>query len=50
MNATILFVDSPVGTGFSYLQNPAGYVTSEKYERREKMNSSKTLKMQANGG
>ncbi len=28
--ATILYVDSPVGTGFSYLTNPDGYVTSEK--------------------
>ncbi len=28
--ATILYVDSPVGTGFSTLSNPDGYVTSEK--------------------
>lgn len=30
LNATVLYVDSPVGTGFSYLVNPDGYVTNEK--------------------
>jgi hypothetical protein len=28
--ASVIYVDSPVGTGFSYLSNPNGYVVSEK--------------------
>lgn len=28
--ANVLYIDQPVGTGFSYVVNPTGYVTSEK--------------------
>jgi len=27
----LLFLDNPVGSGFSYVQNKNGYVTDEKY-------------------
>lgn len=28
-NATMIYVDQPAGTGFSYVGNPKGYVTNE---------------------
>eukprot|EP01102_Stenamoeba_stenopodia_P019147 TRINITY_DN713_c0_g1_i1.p1 TRINITY_DN713_c0_g1~~TRINITY_DN713_c0_g1_i1.p1 ORF type:complete len:447 (-),score=93.55 TRINITY_DN713_c0_g1_i1:92-1432(-) len=28
-NASVIWIDSPVGTGYSYVQNPSGYATNE---------------------
>jgi carboxypeptidase C (cathepsin A) len=36
--ANVLYIDSPVGTGFSYVENPIGYATNEKTVARDLYN------------